>query len=223
MTLLVLRPDYRRVGRWDRMGGSPNGSGSEHMNRVCIFCGSSAGARPIFAEAAQAMGGALSQRGLSLVYGGGNIGLMGSIADAVLQGGGNVIGVIPKALVERELGHDGITELIVVSSMHERKAKMAELSDAFVAMPGGFGTFEEFCEIITWAQLGLHRKPCGILNVAGYYDPLLTLFDRAVAEGFLRAANRALVIQDSDPGRLLDMLANHTPPQTEKWIGRNES
>jgi hypothetical protein len=193
------------------------------MNRVCVFCGSSVGARPIYAETARALGDALLRRGAGLVYGGGNVGLMGTIADTVMLGGGEVIGVIPEALVERELAHGDVTELIIVRSMHERKAKMAELSDAFIAMPGGYGTFEEFCEIITWAQLGLHRKPCGILNVDGYYDPLLALFDRAVAEGFLKPTNRRLVVQHTDPAGLVDMLASYTLPKTEKWISRNES
>jgi uncharacterized protein (TIGR00730 family) len=162
-------------------------------------------------------------RRIGLVYGGGCVGLMGIIADAVMQGGGNVIGVIPDALVERELAQGDVTELIVVRSMHERKAKMAELADAFIAMPGGYGTFEEFCEIITWAQLGMHQKPCALLNVDGYYDPLLTLFDNAVAEGFLRPANRELVLQETDPGRLLDKLAQYRPMPTEKWISRDDS
>jgi len=169
------------------------------------------------------MGKALVRRNLGLVYGGGCIGLMGRIADAVLEGGGEVIGIIPHGLVTRELAHHGITKLMIVHSMHERKAKMAEWSDAFIAMPGGYGTFEEFCEIITWAQLGLHRKPCGILNVEGYYDPLLALFDRAVAEGFVHPTNRRLVIQETDPDRLLDLLSNYTPPNMERWIGRDES
>jgi uncharacterized protein (TIGR00730 family) len=193
------------------------------MKRICVFCGSSSGFRSIYADIAQEMGRVLAQRGIGLVYGGGNVGLMGITADAVMQAGGKVIGVIPEALVERELAHNDVTELIVVRSMHERKAKMAELSDAFIAMPGGYGTFEEFCEIITWAQLGLHRKPCGILNISGYYDPLLVLFDHAVKEGFLKAANRSLVIQESDPVRLLDGLAKYNPPRTEKWIARDES
>ena len=193
------------------------------MTRICVFCGSSNGFRPAYAEAACAMGRALVDRGIGLVYGGGCVGLMGTIADAVMKGGGEVIGVIPEALVERELAHGDVTQLIVVRSMHERKAKMAELSNAFVAMPGGYGTFEEFCEIITWAQLGLHRKPCGLLNVDGYYDPLLTLFDHAVTEGFLRPTNRLLVLQEKDPFRLLDTLVNYTPPPTEKWIGRDDS
>jgi uncharacterized protein (TIGR00730 family) len=194
-----------------------------NMKRICIFCGSSTGMRSEYAEMARAMGQALLRRGIGLVYGGGCVGLMGIVADAVMGGGGEVVGVIPEALVTRELAHGDITQLIVVHSMHERKAKMAELSDAFIALPGGYGTFEEFCEILTWAQLGLHRKPCGILNVNDYYEPLLRLFDNAVAEGFLRPANRQLVIEETDPGRLLDMLVDYTPPQTEKWIRRDES
>jgi uncharacterized protein (TIGR00730 family) len=148
---------------------------------------------------------------------------MGAIADTVLEGGGEVIGSIPQALVAREVAHHGITELRIVHSMHERKAMMAELSDAFIALPGGYGTFEEFCEIVTWAQLGLHRKPCGILNLEGYYDPLLTLFDRGVTEGFIPAASRRLVLQERDPDRLLALLASYTPPQMDKWIDRGES
>jgi uncharacterized protein (TIGR00730 family) len=192
------------------------------MKRVCVFCGSSHGLRPVFTEAARSMGKSLASRRIGLVYGGGNVGLMGAVADAVLKEGGEVIGVIPEALVDRELAHRAVSELIVVRSMHERKAKMAALSDAFVAMPGGYGTFEEFCEIITWAQLGLHRKPCALLNVEGYYDPLLDLFDRAVVEGFVYSSNRRLVIQETDPDRLLDLLARYTPPQTEKWIDRDD-
>jgi uncharacterized protein (TIGR00730 family) len=169
------------------------------------------------------MGRAMAERNIGLVYGGGNVGLMGIIADAVLERRGEVVGIIPQALVDRELAHEGLARLIVVQSMHERKAKMAEASDAFIAMPGGYGTLEEFCEIITWAQLGLHRKPCGILNVDGYYDALLTLFDRAVSEGFLRPWNRKLVIQETAPDRLLDLLESYIPPPTEKWIDRDES
>jgi uncharacterized protein (TIGR00730 family) len=193
------------------------------VTRICIFCGSSTGTRSTYADAARSIGQVLLHRRIGLVYGGGNVGLMGIVADTVMQGGGEVIGVIPEALVTRELAHADISQLIIVHSMHERKAKMAELSDAFIAMPGGYGTFEEFCEIITWAQLGLHRKACGLLNVDGYYDPLLTLFDRAVTEGFLRPANRRLVIEESDPDRLLQLLAHYVSPPTEKWIGRDES
>jgi len=193
------------------------------MKRVCVFCGSSNGARFAYADAARLLGQALLTRKVGLVYGGGCVGLMGIIADVVMEGGGEVIGVIPEALVERELAHRTVSELMIVRSMHERKAKMADLSDAFIAMPGGFGTFEEFCEIITWAQLGLHRKPCAILNVEGYYDPLLELFDRAVVEGFVHHENRRLVIQETDSDRLLDSVVNYTPPRTEKWIDRDDS
>jgi len=194
-----------------------------NLARICIFCGSSTGVRSEYADAAKAMGQALLRRRIGLVYGGGCVGLMGTVADAVMGGGGEVIGVIPEALVTRELAHGDITQLIIVHSMHDRKAKMAELADAFIALPGGYGTFEEFCEILTWAQLGLHRKPCGILNVNNYYEPLLRLFDNAVAEGFLRPGNRRLVIEETDPSRLLDMLETHIPPQTEKWIRGDES
>jgi uncharacterized protein (TIGR00730 family) len=193
------------------------------MNRICVFCGSSNGFQPAYAEAARRMGKMLADRHIGLVYGGGNVGLMGTIADAVLEAGGEVTGVIPEALVDRELAHGAVSELIVVRSMHDRKARMAALSDAFVAMPGGYGTFEEFCEIITWAQLGLHRKPCALLNVEGYYDPLLALFDRAVSEGFVYPSNRQLVIQETDPLRLLDLLSSYKPPETEKWIDRDDS
>jgi len=193
------------------------------MKRVCVFCGSSNGARFVYADAARLLGRALLRRKIGLVYGGGCVGLMGAIADVVMEGGGEVIGVILEALVERDVVHRTVGELMIVRSMHERKAKMADLSDAFIAMPGGFGTFEEFCEIITWAQLGLHRKPCGILNVEGYYDPLLALFDRAVVEGFIYPENRRLVLQETDSDRLLDSLVNYTPPRTEKWIDRDDS
>jgi len=193
------------------------------MKRVCVFCGSSNGVRPVYAAAARALGRALAERKIGLVYGGGCVGLIGTLAEAVLEENGKVVGVIPQALVERELAHHGVSELIIVQSMHERKAKMAEFADAFIAMPGGYGTLEEFSEIITWAQLGLHRKPSGILNVDGYYDPLLLLFDRAVSEGFLRPAYRRLVIQEKDPGRLLDLLERCVLPPAEKWIERDES
>ncbi len=160
-------------------------------------------------EAAQAVGRLLCRRGVELVYGGGNVGLMGVLADACLAEGGRVIGVIPQALVDREVAHQGLTELRVVSSMHERKAAMAELSDAFAALPGGYGTWEELFEMLTWTQLGIQRKPCGLLNVNGYYDPLLELADQAVSEGFLREVNRELLLSDNEPERLLDRLSCH--------------
>ena len=176
------------------------------MKRICVFCGSSPGSRPEYRAAAEEMGAGLVRRNLGLVYGGGNVGLMGIIADAVLRAGGEATGVIPENLMAREVGHKGLTRLHVVHSMHERKALMADLSDAFVALPGGFGTLEEFCEVITWTQLGLHAKPCGILNILGYYTLLLRMFDHAVEEGFLKPENRALVLARESPADLLRAL-----------------
>jgi uncharacterized protein (TIGR00730 family) len=192
------------------------------LGRVCVFCGSNAGRRPAFGEAAHALGSALAARGLGLVYGGGNVGLMGIVADAALAGGAEVIGVIPEALMKKELGHTGVTKLHVVGSMHERKALMADLAGAFVMLPGGFGTYEEFCEVLTWGQLGLHEKPCGVLDVDGFYAPLLAFFDRAVEDGFVSAAHRGLVLRASAPGELLDLLEGYQPVATPKWIGREE-
>lgn len=188
------------------------------MKRICVFCGSSAGARPEYAQAARAMGTLLAGRGIGLVYGGGRVGLMGVVADAVLAAGGEAIGVIPEALMRREVGHVALTELHVVGSMHERKALMADLSAGFIAMPGGYGTFEEFCEVLTWSQLGIHPKPCGLLNVAGYYAPLLAMFDHAVAEGFVRTTHRGIVLEADDPASLLERMAAFHPPAAEKWI-----
>jgi uncharacterized protein (TIGR00730 family) len=168
------------------------------------------------------MGQILAERGIEVVYGGGNIGLMGVLADAVLQAKGRVIGVIPESLLAKEVGHRDLTELRVVQSMHERKALMSDLSDGFIAMPGGFGTFEEFCEVVTWSQLGIQSKPCGLLNVEGYYDPLLRLFDHAVAEGFLREESRRLVLEDRDPEVLLAKMAAFTPILADKWIWKVE-
>ncbi len=193
------------------------------MNRISIFCGSSAGNRPEYVQCARGIGAMLADRGIGLVYGGANVGLMGEVADAALSRGGYVIGVIPRALVEKEVAHKNLTDLRIVGSMHERKAMMAELSDAFVALPGGFGTMEEFVEVLTWSQLGLHVKPCGLLNVAGYYDPLLTFFKHSVTEGFVSRSHAELVLADSEPGILLDRLAAWRPPRTPKWIGRGDS
>jgi uncharacterized protein (TIGR00730 family) len=193
------------------------------MKRVCVFCGSSVGVNPAYAAAATQMGALLATRGIGLVYGGGNVGLMGVIADAALAAGGEVIGVIPRALAEREVAHTGLADLRVVDSMHTRKAMMAELSDAFIAMPGGVGTFEEFFEAITWTQLGLHRKACGLLNVDGFYSPLVTFIDRAVTEGFIRPVHRTAIVVDDDPARLLDTLATIDLPDVPKWIRRDET
>jgi uncharacterized protein (TIGR00730 family) len=191
------------------------------LKRVCVFCGSSDGARSSYREAAAMLGRVLAARRIGVVYGGGNIGLMGALADAALGAGGDVIGVIPEHLVNKELAHRGV-DLRIVHSMHERKALMADLADAFIALPGGYGTLEEFCEVLTWSQLGLHAKPCGLLNVDGYYDSLLGLFDHAVAEGFVRSPSRDLVVVDDQAAPLLDRLALWQAPQVERWIDRDE-
>jgi uncharacterized protein (TIGR00730 family) len=188
------------------------------VTRICVFCGSSVGNRPAFRKAAGDLAQALARRGLGLVYGGARVGLMGVLADTMLQHGSEVIGVIPQALVDREIAHAGLADLRVVGSMHDRKALMVELADGFIALPGGYGTLEEFSEVLTWAQLGLHRKPCGLLDVDGYFDPLLALFDGAVAAGFLRPENRALVLRANDPETLLDLFASFKPVSVPKWI-----
>lgn len=193
------------------------------MKRVCVYCGSSTGNQTIYREMAEAMGGLLARRGIGLVYGGGNVGLMGVIADAALAGGGEVIGVIPRSLADREIAHAGVTDLRVVDSMHTRKAMMAELSDAFIAMPGGVGTFEEFFEAVTWTQLGVHRKPCGLLNAGAFYSPLAAFIDQAVTEGFIKPIHRAMIVVDDDPERLLDSLATVKLPDVPKWIRRDET
>jgi len=190
------------------------------MERICVFCGSSAGNRPEYRAAAEELAAELVRRSIGLVYGGGNVGLMGVLADAVLKAGGEAVGVIPENLMAKEVGHNGLTKLHVVHSMHERKALMADLSDAFIALPGGFGTLEEFCEIVTWSQLGLHAKPCGILNVQGYYSPLLAMFDHAVEERFLRPENRALVLARDSVSELLQALDGWRPVRFEKWLDR---
>ncbi len=188
------------------------------MKRICVFCGSAAGAKPAYRDAARRLGGLLAQRGLGLVYGGGNIGLMGIIADAALEAGAEVDGVIPRPLEAKELAHGGLTRLHVVGSMHERKAMMADLADGFIAMPGGMGTLEETAEILTWSQLGLHRKPCGLLDVEGYWRPLVEFLDHAVTERFLRPEHRRLVLVEPDPEALLARLVEWHGPRVEKWI-----
>jgi uncharacterized protein (TIGR00730 family) len=190
------------------------------MRRTCVFCGSSSGSRPEYRAATEELGTELARLNIGLVYGGTSVGLMGVLADAVLKAGGEAVGVIPKHLMAREVGHNGLTKLHVVRSMHERKALMADLSDAFVALPGGFGTLEEFCEVVTWAQLGLHAKPCGILNVLGYYSPLLAMFDHAVQERFLKPENRALVLARDSVPELLQALEEWRPTHVEKWLDR---
>ncbi len=180
------------------------------LTSVCIFCGARPGRDPVYLEAARAVGALLGSSGIDLVYGGGRVGLMGALADAALAAGGRVIGVIPQVLVSMEQGHPGLTELHVVGSMHERKRMMADRASAFVALPGGLGTFEELCEILTWAMLGIHRKPCAVLDVGGYYQPLLALLDHAVAEGFLGEAQRALLTATDDPHDLLPALQRQT-------------
>jgi uncharacterized protein (TIGR00730 family) len=176
------------------------------MKSLCVFCGSNAGTRPAYADAARRLGTLLAERNLTLVYGGSASGLMRVLADSVLAAGGAVIGVIPRALVDREVAHTGLTDLHVVGSMHERKQKMADLSDGFVVLPGGFGTLDETAEVLTWRQLGLHDKPCGLLDVADFFAPLLRFFDHAVDEGFVAVDQRRLLIVDDDPGRLIDRL-----------------
>jgi uncharacterized protein (TIGR00730 family) len=178
---------------------------------------------PGYREAARELAHEMVARGLDLVYGGGSVGVMGAVADAVLERGGAVTGVIPRSLATKELAHDGLTELIVVGSMHERKAKMAELSDAFVALPGGWGTCEEIFEMLTWAQLGFHAKPCGLLNVAGYYDPLFAFLEHAIAERFVKEEYRPMMIMEDDPGRLIDRFAAYRAPKVRKWIDAEET
>lgn len=190
------------------------------MQSICVFCGSSPGTRSLYQTSAEQLGQALVERGIRLVYGGGNVGLMGIIADAVLAAGGEAIGVIPEFLVAKELAHQGLTQLHIVDSMHTRKAMMAELADGFIALPGGYGTFEEFCEVLTWAQLGSHQKPCGLLNVNGYYDKLLAMFDHAVEEQFVRPRHRELVLEAQEPDALLDQFAAFKPITLHKWVGK---
>jgi uncharacterized protein (TIGR00730 family) len=192
------------------------------MERIAVFCGASPGINPAYAEAARQLGALLGRRGLGLVYGGGQVGMMGVIADAVLAAGGQVIGVMPRNLFPKEIGHPGLTELRAVGSMHERKALMADLADGFIALPGGYGTLDEFCEIVTWAQLGLHRKPCGLLNAAGYFTAFLGFLDHARGEGFIQPQFRELVLADDQPERLLDRLAAYQPPTVRRWLEQDQ-
>lgn len=192
------------------------------MRSIAVFCGSAAGVRPSYAAAARAFAGALADRGMSLVYGGGSVGLMGILADAALARGVAVDGVIPRHLNDLEIGHRGLTRLHVVDSMHERKALMADLCDGFVALPGGIGTMEELFEVYTWGQLGLHPKPVALLDVDGYYAPLVRFLDHTVTEGFLRGEHRKFLLDGTGPGALLDAMAAWTPPPVPKWLDRAE-
>lgn len=187
------------------------------MKRICVFCGSSLGFDSQYALAAAALAEHLVAERIGIVYGGSNVGLMRTVADTALERGGEVIGVIPKALVDKEVAHTGLSDLRLVGSMHERKALMSELADAFIALPGGYGTLDEFCEVLTWSQLGLQSKACGLLNVSGYYDPLLAMFDRAVTEGFLKPENRELVVSGEAPAELVECLRNAHLPTAGKW------
>lgn len=191
------------------------------MNRICVFAGSSPGARPEYRAVAEELGRELARRRVKVVFGGGRVGLMGALADAVLACDGYITGVIPEPLVAREVAHGGLSDLRVVSSMHERKAIMADLSDGFVALPGGWGTLEEFFEVLTWAQLGLHNKPCGLLNVAGYFDGLLAFLEHSITQRFVSPENGALVLVAASVGEMLDRLEQYEPPPAaEKWIDR---
>ena len=192
------------------------------MKQVCIFCGSYSGSQPIYMTAAHQMGMGLAQRGLGLVYGGGRVGLMGAVADGTIAGSGKVTGIIPQSLVDRELAHVGLSKLHVVTSMHARKAMMAEIADAFIAMPGGFGTLDELFEIITWAQLGIHYKPIALLNIGGYFDPLLTFIEHMATEGFIKPEHRGAILVKNDVDSLLDTLLSYQPPQLEKWLKKPE-
>jgi uncharacterized protein (TIGR00730 family) len=193
------------------------------MNQICVFAGSSLGAQAQYRVAAQELGRALVRRQAGLVYGGACVGLMGALADAVLAAGGHVTGIIPESLVAKEVAHHGLSELRIVTSMHERKAVMTDLADGFIALPGGWGTLEEFFEVLTWAQLGLHRKPCGLLNVHGFFDRLLSFIDHTVNERFVRTENRAMVLVSNAADELLQQFEDYVPPIVEKWIDKSET
>jgi uncharacterized protein (TIGR00730 family) len=190
--------------------------------RLCVFCGSSPGRSSAYATAARRLGAIFARRGIGLVYGGGNVGLMGVVADAVLADGGEVVGVIPRALVDRELAHARLSELVVVDTMHERKQRMHDLSDGFIALPGGFGTLDELFEALTWAQLGMHKKPCGLLDVEGFWEPLRALVARQRSEEFVRADHASMLLHGDDPEALLDAFAAYRAPDVAKWIGRRD-
>ncbi|HZA97601.1 MAG TPA: TIGR00730 family Rossman fold protein [Gemmatimonadales bacterium] len=190
------------------------------LNRVCVFCGTNAGARPAYGVAARELGRVLAERHIELVYGGASVGIMGELADSVQEHGGHVTGIIPQQLMEKEAAHTGIRNLIVVASMHQRKSQMADMSDGFIALPGGIGTLEGFFEILTWGQLGIHAKPSGILNIEGYFDGLTDFLDHAVTEGFFTEAHRDAILVESNPGKLLKRMEAYSPPEGEKFMGR---
>jgi uncharacterized protein (TIGR00730 family) len=193
------------------------------MKRICVYCGSNPGKLAEYRAAARMLGHELAARNLGLVYGGASIGVMGAVADAVLEKGGEAIGVIPFALATREVAHSGLNDLFVVDSMHERKAKMAELSDGFIALPGGWGTIEEIFEMLTWAQLGFHQKPCGLLNISGYYDHLFTFLEHAIDQRFVREEYRPMIMMEQTADDLLDRYLKYQPPTVKKWIGSEET
>jgi uncharacterized protein (TIGR00730 family) len=193
------------------------------LSSICVFCGSNAGAHPAYLQAAEAVGRGLAQRGIRVVYGGGKVGMMGAVADAASAAGGQVVGVIPQAIFDLEIGHTGLDDLRVVGSMHERKALMAELSDAFVALPGGIGTLEELFEVYTWAQLGIHSKPLALMDVAGYFQPLVGFLDHAVRERFLRPETRTLLTVSEDLDELLTALTTWEPVTLRKWIDLDQT
>lgn len=188
------------------------------MRRICVFCGSNSGARPEYLQAARELGRVLVENDIGLVYGGASVGAMGAIADAVLDLGGDVIGVMPQSLVDKEVANTRLTDLRIVDSMHQRKALMAELADAFIVLPGGLGTLEEFFEVVTWAQLEMHQKPCGLLNICGYYDYLITFLDHAVSERLIRQEHRDMILVDKSAERLLKNFAAYRAPEVQKWI-----
>jgi uncharacterized protein (TIGR00730 family) len=193
------------------------------VKRICVYCGSNPGKSAEFLESARSLARELVRRDICLVYGGASVGIMGEIADTVLAGGGEVIGVIPQALVDKEVSHAGLTELKIVGSMHERKEIMADISEGFIALPGGLGTIEEIFEVLTWAQLGFHKKPCALLNIKGYYDKLIQFLTHAVAEGFIANPHREMLLVEEEPHRLLEIMAAYSAPAVDKWIGRNET
>lgn len=193
------------------------------IRRLCVFCGSRAGTRPEYADAARELGQRMARDGVELVFGGGKVGLMGILADSVLAHGGTAIGIIPRGLLDREVGHTGLTRLEVVQTMHERKARMAELADGFVALPGGYGTYEEICEVVTWAQLGIHYKPCVLIDIAGYWQPLIAQIDAGVREGFVDPAMRSLLLSAGSLDELAERLASFEPASVQRWMALRET